>query len=493
MMDDLRDRFATLDRVPTPDVWSDVQRRLETLGTTTPRERLVAGRPDWRGSIDNGASGAGDHVRRRPRFTLLAAVALVVVLIGGAIAVGSGLVRLPSVLPPSPEPTLTTTLTPSFAEATSSPTPTAEPTSTTGPTPSLAETTPAPTPTGPLGGRLILVTERVSGRASPGDLVSIDPGTGIRTVLGTVSRIGLTPYTLQWAPDGTHVLFGGATARVDSLTDAGRMLDFICCLPPDVAWVLSPRGDLVAGLHEGLAKIAGLQGRVGVEDAVVVANVDGSGVRTVALPKGADGWAGWSWSPEGSAIVVAGCSPCTYADGFTGALFPRGVVEHNKLFIVPLDGSNVREILDETDARVFSPTWSPDGSVVAAGRTDCKPGKLIDLCTPVRTSTVLFAVADGRMTTIPLGGFFDPEMLAWSPDGTRLAATDGGNGLFLTNADGSGRVMVVDGAVARLHWSPDGKWLLFVRNDGALWIVPATGGEAHDLGVHVDGGAGLDW
>ena len=55
-MDDLRHRFATLDRVPVPDVWSDVERRLEALGTAAPtrpslpssrngESRSVIGRP----------------------------------------------------------------------------------------------------------------------------------------------------------------------------------------------------------------------------------------------------------------------------------------------------------------------------------------------------------------------------------------------------------------------------------------------------------------
>jgi len=107
-MDDLRDRFATLDRVPAPHVWSDVERRLEALRTPAPTGRLVAVKPGWRGPISDRSSGSAHLPGRRHRVGLLAAAALIAaLLIGGAIAVGAGLIRLPSLVPPAtPESSL---------------------------------------------------------------------------------------------------------------------------------------------------------------------------------------------------------------------------------------------------------------------------------------------------------------------------------------------------------------------------------------------------
>ena len=106
-MDDLRQRFASLDRVPVPDVWSDIERRRDALGTTSPTERLVpvrtgspstiAVRPSWRATRRGG---------RRSIWVLAAAALIAALLVAGVFAVGSGLVRLTSDVPPSPDASL---------------------------------------------------------------------------------------------------------------------------------------------------------------------------------------------------------------------------------------------------------------------------------------------------------------------------------------------------------------------------------------------------
>ncbi len=101
-MDDLRQRFATFDRVPVPDVWSDVERRLELLGTGVPTTRPV-GRSDRRRSIGDGLSRRPPLQAGRPVWVVVAAGLIAALLVAGALAVGSGLVRLTAVLPPSPE------------------------------------------------------------------------------------------------------------------------------------------------------------------------------------------------------------------------------------------------------------------------------------------------------------------------------------------------------------------------------------------------------
>src|SRR6266566_8187627 len=102
-MDDLRQRFASLDRVPVPDLWSDVEHRLEALATTVPTGRPVGPGLAWRGSGDREAPRrAGRPVSRAHQLPLVAWAALMtLVLLGVAVAVGTGLVRLPAVVPPS--------------------------------------------------------------------------------------------------------------------------------------------------------------------------------------------------------------------------------------------------------------------------------------------------------------------------------------------------------------------------------------------------------
>src|SRR5215207_7503808 len=98
MMDDLRRRFATLDRVPAPDLWNEVERRLEALGGRAPTGRLIAVRPQWRGAQAERSRPPSAPIRRGRGIAMPAAAAMIAVaLLSGALAVGSGLVRVPSV------------------------------------------------------------------------------------------------------------------------------------------------------------------------------------------------------------------------------------------------------------------------------------------------------------------------------------------------------------------------------------------------------------
>jgi TolB protein len=102
------------------------------------------------------------------------------------------------------------------------------------------------------------------------------------------------------------------------------------------------------------------------------------------------------------------------------------------------------------------------------------------------------------------------EGAAWSPDGTRLAASEVGDNhsdVWLLDAAGArlrqltrnwSLVSVQDSAWGRkAAWSPSGETLAFVsdlgRTDMSLWLVSAQGGNlrrAYSLGY---GSGGLDW
>jgi hypothetical protein len=102
-MDDLRDRFATLERVPVPDVWSDVERRLEAIGPAMPTGNLAPVKRESREAHAIRSSAAGTLFGDRRTVALLAAAALLAaLLVGSVIAVGSGLVRLSTVAPSLP-------------------------------------------------------------------------------------------------------------------------------------------------------------------------------------------------------------------------------------------------------------------------------------------------------------------------------------------------------------------------------------------------------
>lgn len=102
-MDDLRRRFAGLDRLRAPDLWDEIELRAAALGSTQRPTLLPVPVTRSRG------------FSRRSLVVLLAALALLVALLASAIAVGSGLIRLPAIdrTPPPAQvldfPNLTTT------------------------------------------------------------------------------------------------------------------------------------------------------------------------------------------------------------------------------------------------------------------------------------------------------------------------------------------------------------------------------------------------
>jgi dipeptidyl aminopeptidase/acylaminoacyl peptidase len=70
---------------------------------------------------------------------------------------------------------------------------------------------------------------------------------------------------------------------------------------------------------------------------------------------------------------------------------------------------------------------------------------------------------------------------AFSPSGARIAFIRSGFGLYTMNPDGNGlKRLTTNGRDSYPAWSPDGKWISFVRpfkTKWRAWIIPATGGK----------------
>jgi len=457
----LRDEFRQMVNEAAPPALRASVIAIPDLVPPTPERRWTAG---WR----------LPSLNRFAPFALAATAIVVTVLIG------IGLVfRLLPTVGPSPVPVPTHEATP-------------------GPT-----ATPAPT-AGPLGGGLILTGEAID-QVTPSrfDVFTLDAGTGQKTLLGTLpwGPGDQLPYDFQLGADRRHVLItrnGEGPLPLGNQTGAGRELSIVCCeLPPDVlqippklrtpgktqysvsggyAWVLSPQSDRIAGLHDGPIHVQGCD-LCTAPDGVVILDVDGSDLRSLPLPAGTQGSGPISWSPDGSAVVITACRPCNNAYPPDK---PPTAIQHTHFLIVPVDGSPIRELLDEPETIFGSLGWSPDGATIAFGRNQCPPKEHAPSCQAGNLQLVTMSVADGHETVV---ADVTGDRLEWSPDGRRIAI----GGIFVMDADGSHLAKLSDGEDP--EWSPDGSWLLFSTYDLALktnrsWIVPADGGEPRLLGPY---------
>lgn len=443
-------------------------------------------------AIADTAMGAAQPSQRTFRMALAVAavVALTVVGTAGAIVVGQLLNPRPNIpVLPSPQPDSTAS------------------------------------PEASLGGGLILAYQPhespgacPSDSFAPFDVVTVDPATGVQTILGTTAEgCSARMLGLQWAPDQGHILMtdevGQEALTLDTPTPAGRDLAFICCdLPIDVwlgganqsqGWVLSPAGDRVAAIHTSEFQVPGEESTSMIADGIVVANIDGSGRTFLPLPAGADIRGGASWSPDQSAVVVTACLPCNRAQ--LGQ--PPTDENHEHLYVVPVDGSPVRELGDDSTGYSWTPAWSPDGSTFAVGRLECLSEWVPGQCSGERISSLLLVDAESGAERVVVSDAQLAEGVgvgppAWSGDSTRIAFTAysaAGDPLRVFVVDADGTNLVDLGAGSLLHWSPDAEWLLVSRPADVdsfidLSIMRADGSDARSLGTFLGSlAAPADW
>jgi serine/threonine protein kinase/Tol biopolymer transport system component len=192
----------------------------------------------------------------------------------------------------------------------------------------------------------------------------------------------------------------------------------------------------------GAAQIAFASSRSGAIE-IWLMNVDGSNLKQITnIP---DGACQPRWSPDGNQIVFI--SPCVrHLISYPGA----------NLFIVNADGSGLVP-LPNAPGGDYDPSWSPDGNQIAftSLRKSGVPGIFI---LNLEDSTIKSLVEDEtRAISQP----------AWSPDGSELAYVNSDNRIWVMDVNGNNRRGLTIGGgdyvINSPAWSPDGSVVIYTR------------------------------
>jgi TolB protein len=296
--------------------------------------------------------------------------------------------------------------------------------------------------------------------------------------------------------EGTGIVFGavgnveredGALFVIDPLGGAGRQI-----LDEPVG------GEMAPAWSPDRTMIAFSMNVTPGEDAdtvdtnmeIFVVDADGTDLRRLTHHAGTD--SNPSWSPDGTRIA------------FTR--FPDGAVRESdsavSIWSVTVDGSRLRE-LTGGPGLVDHPSWSPSGQEIAFHRYVAEDDAY----------DIFVMDMDGedvrRLPHTPAGSNTQP---AWSPDGSRIAFVNdvdqnrlGGSNLYVADIASTPDVQQVTADTGSLHdpaWSPDGSALALIRTTEGrgrlspkerIVVVRLGRGPMRSLGGTYEMVNGLDW
>jgi dipeptidyl aminopeptidase/acylaminoacyl peptidase len=388
-----------------------------------------------------------------------------------------------------------------------------------------ATTSPAATAFGPLGGGLLLVYQldgTDTDTAKTETVFTIDVGSGAKTVLGSIPVTDVTccPTKVRFSADRTRAFLFSERFRGIVDLQAGTV-EGVETRAPDYGVRVSTKGDRLAWVDEV----------TGTSETIVIADLAGKQIRRLSLPEGA--WVSEAaWSPDDSVLAVTTSLPAgtgsapqiRLASIIACCTIDRGP-EVTHLLIVPVDGSPLRKVLDNSadvakDQLVpipskpptvvgdtpkvrrglGGPSWSPDRRSIILTGSVCPPSWMSRYTTGPCTYTVYTVDVDTGVRTVVAEGEIPYADAVWSPDSRRIAyvamARSGSGELYVMDRDGRNQTRLSDDEGGPV-WSPDGKWIAFWRinrlvpegqNRLELWVMPSDGGEARLIAQHAAAG-----
>jgi Tol biopolymer transport system component len=192
------------------------------------------------------------------------------------------------------------------------------------------------------------------------------------------------------------------------------------------------------------------------------------------------------WSPDGRRIAFSKGDPLC-----TAGACEEGPISGN-IWVRSLTSPRARRLTSDPEQQGFldqSPTWSPDGRMIAYSRSEGYGGD------PAEVGIYTIGV-DGRndtlLTSTPV------RALDWSPQGSTIAfMTDEGRVGLVSVATGDTRNIAITNLAGRhqfendLAWAPSGRQLAIATLSG-VYVVSSTGGRARRV-VKTRAGGGVTW
>src|SRR5438034_10714298 len=223
--------------------------------------------------------------------------------------------------------------------------------------------------------------------------------------------------------------------------------------------------NLVSTVYQGRILVGFEAAGVGT---IALAYIDTGGLHVVPMAHDAT-LAHPAWAPDGTIVFDSERTGCRH------------------LFRIATDGSGFTQITKEAGSAEQDVSFSPDGGRIAYEHYSCDVE---------RDFGIQVAAADGSNPValnqpFPLHSTAGESDAAFSPDGKSVAfvrsVDDTHGAVWVVPAVGgeARRLTNDDFGAAYPRWSPDGKQILFAGvEDRALWGVPAAGGEPRRVFKH---------
>jgi Tol biopolymer transport system component/predicted Ser/Thr protein kinase len=170
------------------------------------------------------------------------------------------------------------------------------------------------------------------------------------------------------------------------------------------------------------------------------------------------------WTPYLSGVSAEGVTFSRDRQWATYVTFPEGILWRSKL-----DGSQ-RMQLTYPPLQSYQPWWSPDGKRIA----------FMGMGTDRHWHIYVVPADGGNPEQLTLGTFGQQDP-SWSPDGNSLVFTENGktpneDSIHLLNLKTGGIVAVAGSeSVCCPRWSPDGRYIAAIRNQGLTLFDFTTG------------------